>query len=375
MKTLANKPPVKEELGQPLVFPNNSKLEKNYNSEKQEIEEETKQELINHALTTAGQLQSVILSMDIIWQEKWQKSFNEILKNLTRSNLKLEGKTITEIIKNPELTKYLYLLLLTKANILKTYRERELFSYIQPLHNFYVIIWKDKLEESDLKTISEEKDNFSEDFSDSYKIWEENNPEKAKKEDTKIYGEQNNWTIEKAIENYDMENYWYQYNEEESELFINWKDGDFSITVPQIDKPVMKNKESTKNYVDFIKLLDELGLSMLWFYRNDIIKNLNTKIKITWLNLRDNYLWENEQIIFLNYILKSIWIAEIKSNSIKEYKEKFKEKNKMQSWWKYKNEINKKWNSYIEEIFFTKYIKKWDFDESAFITEIQKNSN
>ncbi len=363
-KTPQNNPPIiKEQESKPIDFSKNPELEEKYDSEKAEIKNETEQKL---ALATTGQLQAVILSMDKIWMEKWEKSFDEEIILLIKNNTLLNNKKISQIIKTPKLTEELLKLLDHTSPLNK--RQQELKNYLWPLNNFYKrsakLLWKEKLEEKDLLLINNEKKSFSKEFEKTYKKWEKENPEKKSSENEKIESEN------KKIESKNKISYFY--DENEWELFIKWKDWDFSVSIPIEDKPIMQDKESTKNYIDFINTLDELWLSKIWFYRNDILINLNTKIKTTWINLRDNYLWKNEQMIFINYILKSLWKNTIKANNIEEYKNSYK--NNFSNMWEFKNNLNKIWKSNIEEQFFKKFIKNWDFNESNFIENTQKKS-
>jgi len=371
-------PPVKETKPEETTFPENEEsktLKDIYLSEIVLITNETKNELIEESLRTAGQIQGTILSMDKVWIEKWQKSFDKEISSLIKNNIEFKGELskISEIIKSPALTEKLLNLLEWESNLTK--RQEEIKAYLWPLNNFYkrsaIILWK-KLDENDFKKISKEKESFSEELTKSYKKWEEENPEKARKENIKTY-----WNNENSESNNSESYTWesYDYNIESWIINIDLWDTTKDIVVKESQKRLLQNEEARENFVSFYKTLNELWLSDLW----DYIETISIAIwnsEWTNINFNDDFLDKNEQKIFLNAILKSVWIKEIdKTLKLEEFKNLFIQKNSDEILWWFKNDSDKPGDSKIAETFIEKYIlNKTTFQNSSFSKEIQKNS-
>ncbi len=166
-------------------------------------------------------------------------------------------------------------------------------------------------------------------------------------------------------QNTEIENKNYSYNSKSWEIIINSNLGEEKIIeVKDSEKKALKNPEARQNYVEFYKTLEELWVSWLWQYREEIssaIWNTNSS-----LNFRQGFLNKNEQKIFLNAILKSIGKIPIKMNkSLNEFKNIFsQQRNNQQIWGWFKNDSIKTWSSEIEEMFFKKFI----LDQSIFPT-------
>ena len=367
MKTLPNNPPVKEELDQPLDFSDNPELEENYNSEKETIILNTEQKL---AIETISSIKWIILSHNEI-KEKWsEKTFDEVL-----ADNGYDGYKINDIIDSTDYTRELINLLKNKKDI--NPKEKELLAYLEPLESYNIrskTLWVDMENSSILSIIKNKTESFAKEHKKSYEDWEENEINKDKEKSWENNVVENNWTVEKPITNFDIKNYWYQYNKENNQLFINWKDG--PINIPKEDQEIVENsKESMNNYASFSQTLNELKLLNILPYITQIIRS-STEIQDMWIDLENNYLDSKEQIKILNIILKWVWKETIKATKINEFKNIFI--NKYSTLWKFQNNF-KKWDSTIEEEFFQKYINWYSqFQISKFNTNIsntQKNSN
>ena len=355
-KTPQNNPPINELELTNLVFSETKTLEsidKKYWLKNKEAKVVWK----HIRLYTSLEIENNILS------DEWKQTYDDILiENWIDWDL-------DDVLNNPDPRRETLVTLKSKIN--KTDAEEQLISRLEKLRisGEELISLKIDINSSNVSDIIWEKQEYYiEKYETEYKKIKE---KKLKEENSENNVVENNWTVEELIKDYDINNYGYQYNEESNQLFIDWKEK--PLILPEEDKYILENKESTDNYVTFFKLLDDLWLWSIWKYLNNIIISLNTEIKTTWLDTKDDYLWENEQIILLNYILKSVWETGIKANNIEEFKNQYT--NKFSIWWQYKNNMYKKWKSNIEELFIKNNIKNWDFKESSFIENIQKNSN
>jgi hypothetical protein len=188
-------------------------------------------------------------------------------------------------------------------------------------------------------------------------IW---NPEKKDVSKTKTEKEN---TVNKQKKKETTSNY--EYNPESGIFKIQTVNALEIIVVKESEKEKLKNPEARENYVSFYKTLSELGISWLWNYIDKISNAIWTE---AWVNNNNWFLNSNEQQIFLNNILLSVWMEYIdKKTNIEEYKNIFKVKNKIQFWDNFKNESKRKWNSKIEEIFLKKFVfNRNTFERSAF---------
>ncbi len=114
---------------------------------------------------------------------------------------------------------------------------------------------------------------------------------------------------------------------------------------------VLTNKNALNNMIDFKKTLDELWLSKLWKYKENIFKTLENPMTF---NSKDDFINKNEFNTFLKTILKSIGIAS-NSDNIETTKLQFiTENNVSVLWWA---EVNGMYNrTNIEQRFFQEYI-------------------
>ena len=145
------------------------------------------------------------------------------------------------------------------------------------------------------------------------------------------------------------------------------------------DKILIKyNPELIDNIVDFYITLKDLWFTHLWEFKDKIFISLWEKFWTAWFNTTWDYIDKKELVKFLNSILQSVWkkTIEINSISLEWFKTKFKEKNNLQENWKMANDLNKKWDSSIEEIFLEKFVNNksgfqiWEFKEA-----IKNNNN
>ena len=368
MKTLPNNPPVKEELDQPLVFSDDKEwksLEKNYNSEKENIILNIEQKL---AIETISSIKWIIISHNEI-KEKWsEKTFDDVLTDNW-----YEGLEIGDIIDSPDYTRELINLLKNKKDI--NPKEKELLAYLEPLESYNIrskTLWVDMKNSSILSIIKNKTESFAKEHKKSYEDWEKNEINKNKEKSWENNTVEKNWTVVKSIEDSDTNKYWY--NEKNTQVFIKWKNE--VINIPKEDQKIIQdNKESKENYSNFLQTLNELKLLNIIPYITQIIRS-STEIQDMWIDLENNYLDNKEQIKILNIILKSVWKEVIKSTKINEFKNIFI--NKYSTLWKFKNNL-KIWDSTIEEEFFQKYInwfskfQIWNFNTN--ISNTTKNSN
>jgi hypothetical protein len=68
---------------------------------------------------------------------------------------------------------------------------------------------------------------------------------------------------------------------------------------------IENNPEAEKNLIDFKNTLDELQISKLWDFRDDIFNILRDEYPILF-NENDTFLSEQEVVIFLNSLLASV---------------------------------------------------------------------
>lgn len=131
---------------------------------------------------------------------------------------------------------------------------------------------------------------------------------------------------------------------------------------------VKDNKDALKNMIHFKNTLDDLGISKLWSYREDIFKTLSNKYGFAF-QLEDDFINDNELNIFLKSVLNSIGIAS-KSDNIETTKLEFIDKNNISViWWAQKDWVFDR--SLIEKKFFEEYISLdvW-FLSSKFVQNI-----
>lgn len=139
---------------------------------------------------------------------------------------------------------------------------------------------------------------------------------------------------------------------------------------------INSNPKVAENIINFNKTLNDVWLSNLWQYREQI-SNAIWSISWTNLNNNDDSLNVNELQIFLNSILTSIWEKKIKQTpNMQQFTNLFRIKNDVQIIWNwFKNENVKIWSSNIEEIFMQKYIVWFSkFQTATFQQDIQKKS-
>ncbi len=122
---------------------------------------------------------------------------------------------------------------------------------------------------------------------------------------------------------------------------------------------ISSSKEALKNLVKFRETLDELNLSWLWRYREQIFKWIANKYVINF-NLKDNYLWENEMKIFLLAILKSVWIEPKSKTNFTVLKQWIMEKNNS---WIFNNQ--KEINRYFESMLDKEFISRFDSNRNG----------
>jgi len=144
------------------------------------------------------------------------------------------------------------------------------------------------------------------------------------------------------------------------------------IKISQKEAKIVKsNPETAKNIINFYKALNELWLNNLWTHRESISNSIWSQ-NWTSINNNDNSLSENELKIFLNSILSSVWEEKINTSwNINQFKNEFKNKNKVQVSWNFKDNLEI-WSSNIEEKFMKKYITWFSkFQTSSFLKNIK----
>lgn len=207
-----------------------------------------------------------------------------------------------------------------------------------------------------------------EDFGNLY-----NEVEKEKKDFEEKYWKEksNTWEIEvsdKQInygdwKNVDYKNFkWWNYL-----IDIWWKEIDINNEEFNV---ISKSKEALNNLVNFIETLDELNLTWLWNYRENIFKWVSNKYTFTF-NLWDDYLWEQEVKIFLLAIMASVWIKIDNITKVWANLDKIKQIILTENFnWSvlWQKDVNNMWDSNIENIFISQFDpnRNWWFLQNKF---------
>lgn len=155
----------------------------------------------------------------------------------------------------------------------------------------------------------------------------------------------------------------------------NWKQE--TIKLNPIEKNIIESHpEALEKIVNFYKVLDKIWLSRLWEIKDQIFTGISN-VTWTWFSIDWNYLNENETKIFLNSILKSVWIDEIPAVfTLDNFISSFEQKNNTQIGWE-EAENNKYWQenvTKIEWLFLNKFSEKWSiiwFKSSEFMNSIE----
>ena len=221
-----------------------------------------------------------------------------------------------------------------------------------------------------LKSWKEEKiDNFFKEVDKNYysnlenEVKEYEEKERIEKHLESINSEQENSIVKKQNYSFSPESWIITTNE-------NWETDSFKLS--EQDRDLIKEKPKLlAQIIEFHKILSELWLSNLWEIKDKIFQAITNKYPGSF-ELKWDYLNKNETFIFLNAILKSVWkkTIDINSTTVDWFENTFKKKNNFQFNWGMKDDILKKWESNIEEIFFQKYINNfstfqiWKFTES-----------
>lgn len=121
---------------------------------------------------------------------------------------------------------------------------------------------------------------------------------------------------------------------------------------------VESNPEAIDNIIDFYNLLNDIWLSKLWKIKDQIFNSISN-VEWIWFNVDWDYLNENETKIFINKILKSLWIDEIPTVlNIKNFKWEVLDINKTQISWEQERDFIY-WETYLEHMFIEKYYPRW----------------
>ena len=162
---------------------------------------------------------------------------------------------------------------------------------------------------------------------------------------------------------------------------LNWLNSEEYNDIVWTDREwnkIIKNREAFKNLIKFKDTLKELQIPNIWDNRTEIFSALWEKFWSAWFNTTWDYIDKKELSLFLNSILQSVWIEtiDINSISIKWFKTKFKEKNNLQLNWEMADNLLKKWESNIEEIFLEKFVNnKSDFQIWEFKKTLSNSNN
>lgn len=192
-----------------------------------------------------------------------------------------------------------------------------------------------------------EKENFRDYLIDE--IWEEEYSNQLKKPFIK-----NNSPLENnnsKINNYSTETWRVD--------FINSKWVNTRIELTTTEKQIVESSpEAIDNIINFYNLLNEVWLSKLWNIKDSIFNSIGN-VEWIWFNVDWDYLNENEVKIFINKILKSIWIDEIPSIlDINNFKWELMNVNNTQFWDSQATNFMY-WETYIENLFIEKYYPRW----------------
>lgn len=135
---------------------------------------------------------------------------------------------------------------------------------------------------------------------------------------------------------------------------------------------VSQSKEALENLVHFKETIDELWLSKLWNYRENIFQSLKNVYGFVSFDTAWDFINKNELNIFLKSLLKSIWI-ESHSDNIETTKLQFISENNISAiWWAQKVWVLDRTN--IESRFFETFIRKdnKEFRFDLFETTLRK---
>ncbi|MDD2907805.1 MAG: hypothetical protein PHH98_04135 [Candidatus Gracilibacteria bacterium] len=187
-----------------------------------------------------------------------------------------------------------------------------------------------------------------------------------KNEEEKVEDNKNGEKISNVnnIENYDSNS---------GIITLNGINGVEKINLNQEEQDQIKNNPEIKDkIINFYSTLKDLGIDNLWIHRENIFKVISNKKGIGF-DAKTDYLGENEIIIFLNSILKSVGMEEIPLGfNLENVKNKFMQLNNKQVLGNgYGDNLLQKGSSKISEIFIKKYVNgKISFDNEGFSKNI-----
>ncbi len=176
-------------------------------------------------------------------------------------------------------------------------------------------------------------------------------------EKEKLDNSTNNNYNNTEIYNQTIETKWYN-----PETWVIENNGN-KIELNIIEKQIVEsNPEAIDNIVDFYNLLNDIWLSKLWKIKDQIFNSISN-VEWIWFNVDWDYLNENETKIFINKILKSLWIDEIPTVlNIKNFKWEVLDINKTQVSWEQERDFIY-WETYLENMFIEKYYPRWSVME------------
>lgn len=200
---------------------------------------------------------------------------------------------------------------------------------------------KDKVLDKELKNLEKEEQEFSKKYPEELINKNSDNNQSWVKENIFSYSD---WTTL----NY-LESSW-EYSIKTSNWNIEINNKEFNI--------IKNSKEALNNLINFRETLDELWLSKLWNYREDIFQSLKDVYGFVSFDTAWDFIDKNELNKFLKSILKSVLI-ESNSDNIETTKMQFISENNISViWW-----AQKVWSfdrTNIEREFFNKFIRQDD---------------
>ncbi len=119
---------------------------------------------------------------------------------------------------------------------------------------------------------------------------------------------------------------------------------------------ISTNEKAKENLENFMQVLNNLWLSNLSKYRQDIFQSISNKYVVEF-NSNDDFINKTELKLFLNVILSSLWYEVNSSLNLEETITKVKDFNNL---WliSRQREIDKAWNSNLEKQFLDKFDQK-----------------
>ena len=345
----------------------------NYNINIEELKDKSSSEIfiiLKNKKLKNNEINKVI---ELIWKNNTIKNSRDVL--VKTNNIKDAKEAIINLETNNELDKYI---IENSEKFLNVVNELNLF-HMQITDIDLIINWTDYLytELMKHKNLSQDAEEL---LSILYaKIYTTNDINTLKGESNKSIISTDE--LEKQINSYyeteadyskkNIIKHWFEVSTINSQKIIktiSWDNIDISEKEAKL---IESNPETAKNIINFYKALNELWLNNLWKHRESISNSIWSQ---SWasINNNDNSLSENELKIFLNSILSSVWEEKINiSWNINQFKNEFKNKNKVQVSWNYKDNLEI-WSSDIEEKFMKKYITWFSkFQTSSFLKNIK----